>query len=167
MYYYLNYFFIFSIIGHLIESLLVFIFDWNFKSGYLYGYWTPVYGLGVVLIILMSHLIFRKLKVNKVLEIIIFFISISLLLSFMEWVGGNVLYLIFNKDFWLYNNHKYHLGKYISLEMTLVWGLTSILFLYLIKPWMDKIIVKIPKFVTIIFIFLFIIDNIFTILNKH
>lgn len=167
MYYYLNYFFIFSIIGHLIESLLVFIFDWNFKSGYLYGYWTPVYGLGVVLIILMSHLIFRKLKVNKVLEIIIFFISISLLLSFMEWVGGNVLYLIFNKDFWLYNNHKYHLGKYISLEMTLVWGVTSILFLYLIKPWMDKIIVKIPKFVTIIFIFLFIIDNIFTILNKH
>ena len=59
------------------------------------------------------------------------------------------------------------LGKYISLEMTLVWGVTSILFLYLIKPWMDKIIVKIPKFVTIIFIFLFIIDNIFTILNKH
>lgn len=167
MYYYLNYFFIFSIIGHLIESLLVLIFDWNFKSGYLYGYWTPVYGLGVVLIILMSHLIFRKLKVNKVLEIIIFFISISLLLSFMEWVGGNVLYLIFNKDFWLYNNHKYHLGKYISLEMTLVWGVTSILFLYLIKPWMDKIIVKIPKFITIIFIFLFIIDNIFTILNKH
>ena len=46
MYYYLNYFFIFSIIGHLIESLLVLIFDWNFKSGYLYGYWTPVYGLG-------------------------------------------------------------------------------------------------------------------------
>ena len=167
MYYYLNYFFIFSIIGHLIESLLVLIFGWNFKSGYLYGYWTPVYGLGVVLIILMSHFIFRKLKVNKVLEIIIFFISISLLLSFIEWVGGNVLHLIFNKDFWLYNNHKYHLGKYISLEMTLVWGVTSILFLYLIKPWMDKIIVKIPKFVTIIFIFLFIIDNIFTILNKH
>ena len=48
--YYLNYFFIFSIFGHLFETLLFKFMNKNLKSGFLYGYWTPVYGLGVVLI---------------------------------------------------------------------------------------------------------------------
>lgn len=166
MFYYLNYFFMFSIVGHLIESLLIQIFDWNFKSGYLYGPWTPIYGIGVVLIILLSKIIFRKLKMNKFNEIIIFFVSISILLSFIEWIGGNLLYLVFDKSFWSYTNHKYNIGKYISLEMTFVWGICSILFLYLIKPWMDKLIIKIPKFITILLIILFIFDNIMTIFFK-
>ena len=52
--YYLNYFFIFSIFGHLLETTMYKIFNWNLESGFLYGYWTPVYGLGAILILFLS-----------------------------------------------------------------------------------------------------------------
>ena len=74
--YYLNYFFIFSIFGHLLETTMYKIFNWNLESGFLYGYWTPVYGLGAILILFLSNYIFKKLKLNKFLEIIIFLIII-------------------------------------------------------------------------------------------
>lgn len=166
MYYYLNYFFIFSIFGHLLESVLFEIFDWNLESGFLYGYWTPVYGLGIVLIIAISNYLFKKLKLSKFLEIIIFTIIITLVLTFIEFIGGNLLELIFKKTFWNYSNHKYHFGKYIALDISLIWGLCSIVFLYLIKPWMDKVVKKIPKWITYIFIVLFIIDLVFTLIFK-
>lgn len=166
MYYYLNYFFIFSIFDHLLESVIFKIFDWNLKSGFLYGLWTPVYGYGVILIIIISHLIFRKLKINKFFEVIIFFIIVSLLLSFIEFIGGHFLHLIFHKNFWNYSNHKYHIGRYISIEMTFVWGICSLIFLYFIKPWMDKVVNKIPKLITIILVILFVVDNIATFLLK-
>lgn len=166
MYYYLNYFFIFSIFGHLLESVLFKIFDWNLESGFLYGYWTPVYGLGIVLIIAISNYLFKKLKLNKFLEVIIFTIIITLVLTLIEFIGGNLLEIIFQKEFWNYSNHKYHFGKYIALDISLIWGICSIIFLYLIKPWMDKIVKKIPKWGTYIFIILFIIDLIFTLIFK-
>lgn len=164
--YYLNYFFVFSIIGHLLETLIFKIFNWNLESGFLYGYWTPVYGLGVVLIIAISNCLFKKLKLNKLLEVIIFMVVITLVLTLIEFVGGNLLEMIFKREFWNYSDHKYHLGKYIALDVSLVWGIGAMLFLYLIKPWMDKIIKKIPKWVTYVFIILFIIDVLCTLLLK-
>lgn len=164
--YYLNYFFIFSIFGHLLESVLFEIFDWNLESGFLYGYWTPVYGLGIVLIIFISNYLFKKLKLNKFLEVIIFTVIITLVLTFIEFIGGNLLEFIFKKTFWNYSNHKYNFGKYIALDMSLIWGVCSIVFLYLVKPWMDKIVKKIPKWITYTFIVLFIIDLIFTLIFK-
>lgn len=164
--YYLNYFFIFSIIGHLLETLIFKLFNWNLESGFLYGYWTPVYGLGVVLIIMISNYLFKKLKLNKLLEIIIFFVVIMLALTTIEFIGGNLLELIFKREFWNYSDHKYHLGKYIALDVSLIWGIGSMFFLYLIKPWMDKFIKRIPKWVTYIFTILFIVDVVCTLLFK-
>ena len=47
--YYINSFFIYSILGHFIEGF----FYTNSDSGILFGYWTPVYGIGVVSILLI------------------------------------------------------------------------------------------------------------------
>lgn len=164
--YYLNYFFIFSIIGHLLETLIFKLFNWNLESGFLYGYWTPVYGLGVVLILIISNYLFKKLKLSKLLEVIIFFVVISLALTTIEFIGGNLLELIFKREFWNYSDHKYHLGKYIAFDVSLIWGICAMFFLYLIKPWMDKFIKRIPKWVTYIFIMLFIVDVFCTLLFK-
>lgn len=166
MYYYLNYFFIFSIFGHILETAIFKIFNWNLESGFLYGYWTPVYGIGVVLILLISKNIFEKVKLNKFVEVIIFLIVIAAVLTFTEFVGGNLLELLFHKEFWNYSDHKYHFGKYIALDISCIWMICSLLFLYLIRPWMDKIINKIPKFITNLFIILFVIDLVFTLIFK-
>ena len=47
--YYINYFFIMSILGHLIEST----FFSNNGSGILYSYWTPIYGIETIVILII------------------------------------------------------------------------------------------------------------------
>ncbi len=156
--YYLNYFFVFSIFGYIYETIIYKLMHTKIDSGFLYGYWTPVYGIGVVLIIYISRKLFKKLKLNKILEVIILLIIMFFVLTFTEFIGGHILHFIFHKDFWNYTNHKYNLGKYIALDVSLIWIFGTLIFLYLIKPWMDKIIVKIPKSVTYILILLFLLD---------
>lgn len=67
---------------------------------------------------------------------------------------------------WNYINHKFNIGRYTSLEISLIWGLSSILVIYFIKPLIDKFINKIPKIITYILIVLFIIDITITIIVK-
>lgn len=164
--YYLNYFFIFALFGHLLETVMGLICGWNIESGFLYGYWTPVYGLGVIIMIFTSRIIFRKLKLSKFLEILIYLIVVTIILTIIELIGGYLLEFIFHKSYWNYSNHKYHLGKYIALDISCVWGILSVVFIYLIKPWMDKIVNKIPNFVTYIFCVLFIVDLVITLISK-
>lgn len=166
MYYYLNYFFIFSILGHISETIMYKVFDLHLESGFLYGYWTPVYGVGVVLILLVSKKIFSKLKLNKFVEILIFLVVITAILTLTEFIGGNLLEFIFKREFWSYTDHKYHFGKYIALDISVMWMICSLIFICFIKPWMDKLIVKIPKFITYIFIVLFIVDLSCTLMFK-
>jgi len=161
--YFINYFFIFSIIGHLIET----IFTKNFTSGILYGYWTPVYGFGIILILLVNKIINKlNLKNKLILKIIITYFISMITLSLIELIGGYLIEFIFNIEFWNYENHKFNIGPYISLETANMWGISSILVIYVIKPIIDKIEKYIPKTITYILIFLFIIDTIITIILK-
>jgi len=107
-------------------------------------------------------MLFKDKTNNKILRFILMFLIVSLTLSLIEYLAGILIEYFFHTVFWDYSHHKFNFGKYISLEMTLLWGVLSILFLYLVKPWMDPLIKKIPYFLTCIFITLFSIDIILT-----
>ena len=77
--YYLNTFLIYSFIGFIIESVLGVIKGKKIGSGILYGPWTPIYGVGCVLILLISNFIFKILNFNNVLELIISTILITII----------------------------------------------------------------------------------------
>lgn len=160
--YYLNYFFIFSLIGHILETFVYY----NGESGILFGPWTPVYGIGII-IILLIHKFLDKTTKNKYLKLFLLFITSSIILSTIEAIGGYLIEYLFHITFWDYSYLKFHIGKYIALEMSLVWGICSIIVIYLIKPLMDKIISKIPKYLTYSLIILILIDLLFTIFIKH
>lgn len=160
--YYLNCFFIYSILGYLLESVVAFITHSNFKSGILYGIWTPVYGVGAITILFISKYLFKNLHMNRIIETIIMVFVVAIVLSTIEALGGVLIEKLFKKVFWDYNKHKYHIGKYISLEMTLIWGFISIIFVYIINPLFNNIIKKVPKSITLVLIVLFVIDSIFT-----
>lgn len=164
--YLINCFFIYSILGFIFEGLVTLITKGNFSSGILYGPWTPVYGVGAIIILIVSKKLFKNLHMHRLLETIIVFFVVSILLSFVEWVGGVLIELIFDTSLWDYSKQDFNLGKYISLEMTLVWGFMSVLFIYIIHPILDKVIEKIPKWLTIILIISFIIDVIITLISK-
>lgn len=163
--YYLNCFFLYSILGHLLET---FIYMMNSgESGILYGFWTPIYGIGCVIIISVYQSLFGKKKMTKGIEALTIFLIGAVFLTFIEWLGGTLIELLFHTVFWDYSQLKFNIGHYIAWEMALLWGLGSILLIFFIKPKVDWMISKIPKWLTYSLLILFIIDVVCTIIWKH
>lgn len=161
--YYINIFFISSFLGFLLETFLKIFFFHSMNNGIMMGPWIPIYGFGCIIIVLIENFIFNKKNISKVSKLLLLFFSVSILLTLLEWVGGVSIEFFFDKIFWDYSHLKFNIGHYIALEMSIVWGLFSILFVYLIKPGEDLIIKKIPKWLTILVSIIFIIDFIYTI----
>lgn len=164
--YYINTFLIYSILGFIMESALYKIYHIHNYSGFLIGPFTPIYGIGAITILLINKYIINKITSNKILKIIYTFIICTIILTLIEFIGGLFLYKILNIELWNYTNKKFNIGKYICLELSLVWGIFSIIFLYIIKPFMDKFIKKIPKKSTYLFSILVLIDFIYILIKK-
>lgn len=161
--YYLNYFFIFSILGHILETFVYY----NGESGILFGWWTPVYGIGVVIILLIHRFLDNHIKVKKFGKAICLFITSAIILSIIEAIGGYLIEWLFHTTFWDYSSYNWNIGKYAAVEMAFIWGCSSLLVIYFLKPLFDKIISKIPKYFTYILIILMILDLFFTLVIKH
>lgn len=160
--YYLNCFFIYSILGYIAEIIFGTVISADVKSGILYGPWTFIYGFASIIIILISEKCFKKLHMNRIVETIIVFLILLISLMTLEWVGGFLIEKIFGYSFWNYDKFKFSIGKYTCLEMGLIWSFISIFFIYVIRPLFDKFILKIPKWLTIVIGFFFILDVIVT-----
>lgn len=163
--YYINNFLIFSLLGHILESTIYIITNQNGNSGILYGPWTPVYGFGVIIIIIIYNNIKEK-NIKNIYKVLSIFILSMILLTTIEYIGGNLIEYFFHKKFWSYEDLKFNIGPYIALEIAFIWGICSIIYILLIKSITDKLIKKIPKYITIILLVFFIIDLIITITNK-
>lgn len=159
--YYINIFFLYSILGHIMESI-VYLFCKG-ESGILFFPWTPIYGIGVVIVVLCYQKI-KQIK-NKFFRYLCVFLVGFLLLSLLEFIGGILIEKLFHIVFWSYDHFKFHFGHYIALEISLIWGICSII-IVLTLPFVDKIVKKIPRSITWLFIILIILDSIMTILFR-
>ena len=164
--YYLNTFLLYSILGFLLETVRSFLVNSKFASGILYGPWTPIYGIGIVIVILISNYLFAHLHLSRWVETFITFVIITLILTLLEWIGGILIEKIFHTVFWDYSKEAFSIGKYISLSKSLMWGVGSILFIYVLKPLLEGVIKHIPIPVTIILTLLMLSDFILTFVNK-
>ena len=158
---YINIFFLYSFLGHFIETF----FYPNGESGILTGWWTPVYGIGTVIILLLYKFI-KKYNFNKIVEIILVFLNGAVFLSIIEYIGGILIEKIFNQVFWDYSGFMFNFGKYAALEMAVVWGISSLIVVYVLRKITFKIAEKIPKLLTLILIILFGFDLYYSILLK-
>ena len=161
MYYYLNMYFIGCFLGYGIETLLKTFFFSSMNNGILYGPWIPVYGFGIVCILFLGNFV-MKLNTQKWLKIMILFSCTFFLLSFLEEMGGLLIEAVFHKKFWNYKEMLLNAGPYISIEMSLIWGILGVLFTCYVRPFFDLFIQKIPKVVTIGILFLHLMDIVFT-----
>lgn len=164
--YYLNTFLLYSILGFLLETVRSFLVNSKFTSGILYGPWTPIYGIGIVIVILISNYLFAHLHLSRWIETFITFVIITLILTLLEWIGGILIEKIFHTVFWDYSKEAFSIGKYISLSKSLMWGVGSIIFIYVLKPLLEGVIKHIPIPVTIILTLLMLSDFILTFVNK-
>ena len=53
----INIFLTYSILGFFYECIINFIQDGRFSSGFMYGPWTPIYGIGVLIILYIYKLL--------------------------------------------------------------------------------------------------------------
>ena len=159
--YYINLYFIGSLLGYIIETLLKCLFFHSMNNGILYGPWIPIYGFGIIITVLITNKIFNANKSN-LNKVILSFILLVIIITTLEEVGGILIELIINKVFWKYDRMPLNIGHYISIEISLLWGLLSLLFVYYLKPFIDIFINKIPRVVTLSILLLHIIDIIFT-----
>ncbi len=136
-------------------------------SGALYGPITPIYGIGSLIIIFLSNLIYKNQKIHKYLKPVLLFFSSVIILTLIEFIGGHLVHFLFGKDLWNYQEHRFNIGKYISLEIAFCWGIMALIFIYILKPFMERFIKRIPKLATYIFTIIFILDIIVSIIYKR
>jgi len=127
-------------------------------SGIFYGPMTAVYGVGIIAILLLNKYFFKKIKCNKIIKYLIEFIVLTLVLTLIEFIGGNVLNYLFDIDMWNYTKKPYNFGKYVCLELALTWGVMGILFIHIFKPFTDKILSKVTDKEVYLFLSIFLVD---------
>lgn len=164
MFYYLNNFLLFSIFGYFFETIIFALLHLHNHSGFMYLLWTPFYGTGVLLTILIYKLII-KFNFNKLKENILLFISFFFAFSILEASGGYILEYLHGYYLWDYSIIPLHIGKYISIPTSLLWATLAFLYLYFIKKYSDKLVKKIPKWLSYLLSLIFIIDLILTLIR--
>ena len=164
--YYINSFFLYSLFGFIMESDVYKISNSVRHSSIFYGPVTTVYGFGVLSLIILDKLFLSKINCNKYFKIILTFVLCMIILSVIEFLGGNILHMLFNIDMWNYSNKPIHFGKYLCLDLCLLWGVFGVLYLYVIRKYTDKIVNVIPKSGSILFCIIFLVDLLMVLINK-
>lgn len=154
---YFLYFMFYSFIGWCMEVLLVLIQDKKFVNrGFLIGPYCPIYGYGVLLIILL-------LKDFMFNPIALFLLSM-ILCMILEYLTSYVMEKIFKARWWDYSDKKFNLNGRICLETSIPFGLGGTLIMYVINPFVVKVVGKLPLNLLLIISTLlkviYIIDNI-------
>ena len=164
--YYIKNFLLYSLLGFVMESTLFKITNSLKYSGIFYGPMTTVYGFGILALLLLNKHLLPKIKCNKILKLIFEFIIFTITLTLIEFIGGNVLKILFNIDMWDYSNKAFNIGKYVCLQLALIWGFLGVLFINIFKPFTDKILSKITDKETYLFLTIFIIDLFLVLITK-
>lgn len=164
--YYIKIFLLYSLIGFVYESTLFKIKHSNKYSGIFYGPITAVYGIGVLVIEILNKYFFKRIKTNKYLKYIIEYIILVVVLTLIEYIGGNVLKIVFDIDMWNYTKQDMHIGKYICIEYALLWGIAGMIYLYIFKKYTDKILEIFSRKTTITCFIIFIFDMLLVLFTK-
>lgn len=146
------------VIGVYYEEILTFINKgvWESRRGIIYGPFNPVYGLGFIIFVVVFGKNYEKRKwyINL--------IGCCILGGLVESGLGYFIKLVFNVESWNYSNYFLNIGRYTTLPFMIIWGLGGFSILYVVYPWLSKLIEKIPyKIGRPLYIILFI----FMILN--
>ena len=156
------YFFLYSFLGWCCEVIFATLKTGKFVNrGFLNGPVCPIYGTGVVLLLLC-------LTPLKKYPWAVFFVSV-VLCSVLEFLTGFLLEKVFHKKWWDYSDRKFNIGGFICPEMSLLWGVAAIAVLYGIQPTFAALLSHIPLLAGYIILgicaAIFVTDLVFTLLQ--
>ncbi|MGI5872680.1 MAG: DUF975 family protein, partial [Bacillota bacterium] len=122
-----------GILGWLWETILHLIQTGAFVNrGIMHGPWLPIYGLGSAVVVILLH----RLQKNPLL---LFSVSMALC-GGLEYAASYILECIYHVRWWDYTERFLNLNGRICLEGVLVFGVASVLMIYIIGPLHDTIV---------------------------
>lgn len=144
-------FFIYSVIGWLVEVTYVYIGTKKFiNRGFLIGPYIPIYGYSA----LIMALYLTQYKDNP---LTVFLLAIFIC-TFIEYMISFNMEKLFNARWWDYSNSKFNINGRVCLKNGLGFGFLSLLLIYLINPWLVNLLEKLnPKLLIIISIICLVI----------
>lgn len=163
--YYFLIFFIYSVLGWIMESTYVSIGQKKFVNrGFLIGPYCPIYGYGSLIMI-----IYLEQYKDNILTVFILGIAIC---SFLEYITSYLMEKIFKARWWDYSDKKFNLNGRVCGKNALLFGIGGLIVIYLVHPIIETLISKLNNYLililSIIFFVIYIIDTIvsFNIVNK-
>lgn len=131
------YFCFYSCAGWCMETVYCSILEKRFvPRGFLHGPLCPIYGVGVLLMILF----FAPLKHN----LVVFYLVSTVVMSAWEYFVGWFLEVTTHMKYWDYSMYRFNLKGRICLWVCLVWGLLSYVCIFWIHPPVAALFAQIP-----------------------
>ena len=131
------YFILYSFLGWVMETCYCSIVEQRLVArGFLYGPICPIYGGGVVLMILF----FTPLKQNLVL----FYVVAVAVMTSWEYLVGWVLEAATHVKYWDYSQFRFNLKGRVCLWVALTWGVLSYLVIFFIHPPIQELVERLP-----------------------
>ncbi|MHB1484775.1 MAG: putative ABC transporter permease [Saccharofermentanales bacterium] len=153
------FFMIYAFIGWLMEEIVILVvYGVVVKRGFLYGPIGPIYGIGMLIVILSLTPIKKR--------IVPLFAGAVLLTSAFEYISGFLLDVIFNQKWWNYVESPFNLHGYISLGSSLAWGVVCVFIVRIIHPHIQEMVDSIDirtgyRVLTAMYL-IYLVDNIAT-----
>ena len=132
------YFFLYSFLGWCAEIAYAAVRHKRFLNrGFLNGPFCPVYGFGMVLI-----LIFFGPELDSFLFLAI---GCGVVAVVLEFFTGMLMERLFHCKWWDYSGYKSSLGGYVCLPFSCLWGLGAAACLTFLQPWLIRLFLFLPQ----------------------
>ena len=106
------------------------------NRGFLNGPWCPIYGVGMIAVLLIVGPISENLGA--------LFLLGMLLCTLVELIVGWLLEKIFHTRWWDYSDQPFQIGGYVCLKFSIMWGLAVTFTVRLIHPAILGLVNMIP-----------------------
>lgn len=127
LYYLAAFYLIYAFLGWVLEvSFHVVTVGKFINRGFLNGPICPIYGAGMVTVIVLLS----PFKDN----LLVLFIVGLLFATLIELIGGFVLYKLFSMRWWDYSKEPFNLGGFICPRFSLAWGICIVFVMKVIHP---------------------------------
>lgn len=133
-------FFIYSVIGWLLETFLMLFKTKKFNNcGFLIGPYCPMYGLAAIIMILTLN--------NYVDNPILVFIYSVIICSTIEYITSVILEKIIKIRWWDYSEIPFNFNGRTCLPVSIIFGILSLITMYFINPTIVMFINYLPHIV--------------------
>ncbi|MCI8833518.1 MAG: putative ABC transporter permease [Clostridia bacterium] len=161
--YILDFFLVYSFAGWVLESVYKTICTKKFvNSGFLYGVFCPIYGIGALIMYLFLSICNNPITV---------FLTGFVVLSVWEYIVSWGIEKIFHETYWDYSNYKFNINGRVCLLNSIFWGVLGVIFTYIVHPLVEIQIIKINDIllivITVTLLIIMLIDAIISIIKLN